>query len=827
MVGQALKELTQLLRRKASLKQSARVVSNATCKKVRVSDSLCLGGTNLSVEPRKKKVDNRQPVLSDEIKDSIMTRLSTGRVEHHPPNRHGVYARMHNGLAEYISVTKRPQAHLTLLHTAHLRNNREVCALRCALIKKHGAKCNKKKKFFKYAAKGRDFTHYVYKLTNQGGSHFIGVAKNVSSAYQRFVFRQGGTRNAAGIIRCVSIKTGDTRRRAEKVRTTEVAAAVARGESLLNKFRGFTHLVFWTTNHKVPLVFAPTLEDAQDQLKRRGIKETPHYLHAVKLPKHVEGGLSLDAMSWRSEPYFIYEVIERNDPSNRVSVGITKMIKSAKYELQKAGMLTKSRKMRVIDTVHLKEDDVVSYRKQLKKKEMTYPMELPENVQHSYKTEVAETETADTTAVAKRTLTYYACAVVDPDGNRVFISVAMSTRVARDHLKSRGILTAERRFVVLQRCEVDAGNAKREATNLRTALMRESLSAGHKLYNVRSALVPQVDENTHYVYEVVERDSGDPVYLGITRVTNSVKGTLTKRGILTPERDLRVVKHVKFSSVKEMHKLRADLINEREVNGRTLLNHRRETLAMRRAREGTTHFVWEMHNTSGEPIFIGVTKTKPSGKNVRIVNEVQVRSAEERERLTRSLIQESEESGIPLHNRRGNFGSEPDRPVRAIQKCAKKRSKAKRDAVAQAKGKWLARNNVVAARFHEHYGSLLERERIGPAPSYTDNGVIYALVSEAGHVLYVGQTYQTSIERAMRHFSISSHHSRRLKHLLSRVHRAQVLNGAPLHVVTLEKIAGSEEMNVPKFREAATERERFYINLFTPQLNMTFRVAQA
>ena len=314
----------------------------------------------------------------------------------------------------------------------------------------------------------------------------------------------------------------------------------------------------------------------------------------------------------------------------------------------------------------------------------------------------------------------------------------------------------------------------------------EALRREHALVNKELA------DGLHAVYYILNV-TGQRVYVGVTSNVKAAAYELRKRGLLPPYHTLVVERTVRLKGRGEVRRLRADLVVQGVRAGLRLRNKETQLLA------GHTHAEVEVVDEGGSRVFVGVTKN--------------LRAARHRLKRKGVLV-----LGRTLRVLRGvNADADEARDLHeGLRALVAAGSEGRYNAVA-----WLASNAAAVAMFWTQHSAVAGHVS-GVQPRLADVGVLYALVCSKGEVLYVGQTMGSGVRRAVSHYSSALRLLAKGKRL-TRVNMAVLQNGLPFRVVPLEKVVGSEGMTLKQFRAAATPRERYFIHLLDPPLNMTMR----
>ena len=364
--------------------------------------------------------------------------------------------------------------------------------------------------------------------------------------------------------------------------------------------------------------------------------------------------------------------------------------------------------------------------------------------------------------------THAVCEVLNKEGERV--GIVMRKRTSSVRLKE----PVGRTLRVLRWVRVP-DKAAAEALRREHALVNKELADG-----------------LHAVYYILNV-TGQRVYVGVTSNVKAAAYELRKRGLLPPYHTLVVERTVRLKGRGEVRRLRADLVVQGVRAGLRLRNKETQLLA------GHTHAEVEVVDEGGSRVFVGVTKN--------------LRAARHRLKRKGVLV-----LGRTLRVLRGvNADADEARDLHeGLRALVAAGSEGRYNAVA-----WLASNAAAVAMFWTQHSAVAGHVS-GVQPGLADVGVLYALVCSKGEVLYVGQTMGSGVRRAVSHYSSALRLLAKGKRL-TRVNMAVLQNGLPFRVVPLEKVVGSEGMTLKQFRAAATPRERYFIHLLDPPLNMTMR----
>ena len=318
----------------------------------------------------------------------------------------------------------------------------------------------------------------------------------------------------------------------------------------------------------------------------------------------------------------------------------------------------------------------------------------------------------------------------------------------------------------------------------------------------------KVKKTPWFVYEVVD-SGGHPQYVGAAKSMESA----AKLKKLQPL----------FAQGATIHKVRAVTVARGTSPRDAVLEAKREVIQDRRTAGCTlrnqdlegARSLYEVVDEERGRIYIGASRTMHGARKTmlqkgllsegrELVKVRDIPAGESVAQARAALIAESVESGYTM------FNSDSPRHCTDLLEVGhetQQDDEAPRVLLSHPKA------------FNEMHGEVLAKHRMGPSPSLTDKGVIYAVYeAESLRVVYIGLTKNSASQRILQHIGTAVHGNLRKTALHSAILNSRV----PFCVVPLEKVdVGSSRHET--FRAAAGERERHFINVMKPTLNMSWR----
>ena len=384
--------------------------------------------------------------------------------------------------------------------------------------------------------------------------------------------------------------------------------------------------------------------------------------------------------------------------------------------------------------------------------------------------------------------------VVDEAECRVYVGVSRNMYGTNHVLQRSGVLCDGR--VVRKVRNVPVGMSAAEA---KADLIAESVASGCRLLNTQRQRGKE--KQAGCVFELVDR-AGQRVYVGKAASMEAAVVPTSVQKFAGGGCEVRKVREVEGGR-DALLAAKAAVVQESVASGCLLLNDRVKC----------GPFLYEVVDEAECRVFVGVSRNMYKtnrdlrrsgvlcdGRVVRKVRNVPVgMSAAE---AKADLIAESVASGCFVENAAVvRFDGESDvaASLRFMSRPCDPQS--------------------CPDAFHSKHAATLARHRVGPCPTTRDEGVVYALYDDSLSVVYVGQTQFSAVRRAKTHVRDALRTDRKRK---TRLHAAMLRHGKPFHVAPLEKI----DVRLSRhrtFREIALERERHYISVLKPTLNMQHR----